>query len=269
MGIREIFEVSDVLFAENRCEEAAIYLEKSLVQAKEAKEWQTELSILNELMGYYRSISKFDEAWKYAFRAMEITEEQKIGSTADGVTTYLNVANIYRATGKAEEAMEIYRRVEAVYKEQHVEKDFRLGGLYNNMSVASLELGRRDDAVEYGKAAIENLEAVPGTEDERATVYANLAGAMLNAKAPDLEKADEYMDGAMKLFAECENSAHYCAALAMKAYITYLKKDFEQALVLYKKAMEETKKHYGENQDYKRLAGNYEGIKKMMNGERE
>ena len=53
----------------------------------------------------------------------------------------------------------------------------------------------------------------------------------------------------------------------MKAYTAYLSKDLEGSLAMYEKAMKETKKHYGENSDYKRLVENYNAIRrKLENG---
>lgn len=264
MDIKEILNRSDILFQNGRSEEVAGWLKENAVKARDSDDWGTELSLLNELMGYYRSISRLETAWEYAFRAMEIMNRQGLENTAEGMTTCLNVANVYRASGKTGEAVKMYLRVEQVYQKLGMEKDYRLGGLFNNMSVAYLELGKSEEAVGYGEKAIRILRQVPGAEDECATVYGNLAGVMLNSDRPDLEKADEYIDSAMHLFEEiCKNSPHYPGALAMKAYITFLKKDLQGALILYEKAMEETEKHYGKNADYERLRKNYEKIKEI------
>lgn len=264
MDIQEILKHSDELLQEGRSREAAEFLKGKTSQARAAGEWEAELSMINELMGYYRSISRLEHAWEYARRAAEIVNGHGMESTAEGMTTCLNVANVYRASGKTKEAMELYRRVEQTYGKLGIAEDYRLGGLYNNMSVAHLELGELDEAARYGEKAVQILGKIPGAEDECATVYGNLAGAMLNGNRPDLKKAEEYTDAAMRLFeTACKDSPHYPGAVAMKAYIAYLKKDTENALALYKKAMEETEKHYGRNADYERLERNYTMIKKM------
>ena len=147
MVIKEILEKSDALFAEGKHQEAAAFLEGKAVLAQNQDEWKVELSIINELMGYYRGISQLSKAWDYAFRAIQITEENAVGDSAEGITTYLNVANVYRAAGKPKEALSLYQQVEETYSKQGVEKEYRGGALYNNMSVAYLELGKSEDAV--------------------------------------------------------------------------------------------------------------------------
>lgn len=265
MDIRKVLEKSDDLFDHGQTAEAAAYLESSLKEARAEEDWQSELTILNELMGYYRSITKLEQAWEYAVAAVDIITKYGIDDTLAGVTTFLNVANIYRAQGDVEQAMDLYVRVEQIYKAEGLTADNRLGGLYNNMSVAALESGNKEDAVKYGEAAIEVLMKVPNSADERATVYGNLAGVVLQSEKPDFEQVEKYLNQALTLFeTECENSPHYCGALAMKAYVAYLRKDLKGALEQYERAIKETKKHYGENADYKRLVGNYETIKKML-----
>lgn len=265
MDVQKVLERSDDMFVKGQTEEAVTYLETSLKQAKAEGDWKSELTLLNEVMGYYRSISRLETAWEHAVAAVTIITEYGLDETLAGVTTFMNIANIYRAQGEPEQAMDIYVRVEEIYKREGLTADYRLGGLYNNMSVASLEAGKREDAVRYGEAAIEVLEQVPNSADERATVYGNLAGVLLQSQSPDFERVDKYLDGALKLFeTECENSPHYCAALAMKAYVAYLRKDLEGSLGLYEKALEETKRHYGENADYKRLMDNYNKIRMQL-----
>ena len=58
MVIKEILEKSDALFAEGKHAEAAAFLEGKAVLAQNQEEWKVELSIINELMGYYRGISQ-------------------------------------------------------------------------------------------------------------------------------------------------------------------------------------------------------------------
>ena len=168
MEIKIILEKSDKLFAEGRNEDAVSWLKENLVLAVQSSKWENELSVLNELMGYYRSISRLSDAWEYAGRAVKIVEEYRLHNTVDGMTTYLNVANVYRASGKLKEAMELYKQVECVYSEQGMEHDYRLGGLYNNMSVIFLDIGKREEAVQYGEEAAAILKEIP--ENGRAHV---------------------------------------------------------------------------------------------------
>ncbi len=257
MDIKTILKKADSLFAENKAALACEYLEMRLVEAKQEKDWRTELSILNELMGYYRSISRFDKAWEYALAAMETAQAHQVTATADGATTYLNVATVYRACGKFNEALILYTKVEEVYLREGLQKDYRLGGLYNNMCVACIEAGKGKDAADYGSKAIEILQDIADAAEECAVVCCNLAGIQLQSKEKDLQRAEAYLNRSLALFADkCPDSPHYGGAVAMKAYICYLKGDAEQSVALYTQAIETTKAHFGENLDFKGLVNN-------------
>lgn len=265
MNIKEILQKSDELFDTGRAKEASQYLEQCLKEAEGEQDWFAGLPILNELMGYYRSISKFDQAWEYALKALEVVLELQLGDTLGGVTTYLNIANIYRATGESEQAIEIYLKVEDTYKKEGLQCDYRLASLYNNISVAFIESGNEEKAMEYGERAIAELKEIPESADAQATAYSNLAGALLKSQKPDYERVELYLERAVEIMErECDNSPHYCVILAMRAYVAYLKGDKTLALELYEKAMEETKKHYGENLDYERLVRNYNKIREEL-----
>lgn len=255
MDIRKVLEKADSLYAANEPAQACAYMEASLEEARREADWMSELTLLNELMGHYRRISQFDRAWQYAYPAIELAEKHRVGETTNGVTTYLNVANVYRGCKKYPEAMQLYMKVEAVYKRENLQGDYRLVGLYNNMCVASMESGNIANAMAYGEKAIEIARKIPGAEEECAIVYSNLAAMQMQKK--NAAQAEVYLNQSLELYEnKCRQSAHYAGALAMKAYIRYLKNDPVQSVALYLEAMAETKKHYGENGDFQHLLKN-------------
>ncbi len=255
MDIKKVLEKADSLYAANEPAQACAYMEACLEQARGERDWMAELTLLNELMGHYRRISKFDRAWQYAYPAIELAEKYGVGETTNGVTTYLNVANVYRGCKKYPEAMKLYMKVEAVYKRENLQGDYRLVGLYNNMCVASMEAGNIDNAMAYGEKAIEIAKDIPGAEEECAIVYCNLAAMQMQKK--NVGQAENYLNQSIELYeTKCPASAHYAGAVAMKAYICYLNNDPAQSVALYLQAMAETKKHYGENGDFQRLLAN-------------
>lgn len=263
MKTKEVLAKWDGLFAEGRIEEALLFMEREIAQANAIGAWEKELTLLNEIMGYNRSISNFDKAWEYAERAAEIMTEKELADKPEAVTTFLNIANIYRAQGAFAEAMEMYKFVESIYLANGLQKDYRMGGLYNNLAVVSIEMDALEDAIDYGERAVAVLSAVPGSEDEQATVYCNLAGAFLQKQQQ--QRALELLERAEKMMlANCSESPHYCAILGMKAYVVYMSGDLPKALECYKKAMAKTLEKYGANKDYERLRQNYEIIKRKL-----
>ncbi len=265
MDINEILKKSDQLFISDHPEDGAAYLEQCLEDVYSGEKMCTiKLPILNELMGYYRSISQLDTAWKYALEAEKIIEEYGLESNIASVTTDLNIANLYRASGEVEQALNIYKKVEGIYQTEGLTNDRRVGGVYNNMSVAYMELRDLESAVKYGEKAIEAIKNLPGSADERITIYGNLAGALLQAKEPDFKKIEEYLDQAKDLFEnECPQSGHYGAVLGMMGYVCFRQGNLAGAIKKYEEAAEETKKHYGENADYKRVMATLDQLHKM------
>lgn len=265
MDVTNILKQADELFDAGKAKEASAYLEKCLETAGKEGDWYTRLTLLNELMGYYRSISNFDKAWEYVKEAIQIVITFQLEETLGGVTTYLNVANVYRAVGEPDKAIELYLKVEQTYLKEGLDADYRLGSLYNNISVAYIELGNLEEAFRYGEKALEMLKQIPGSADEQATAYSNLAGALMQSEEPDFEKVDQYLGLAVEIMEnECQDSPHYCSILAMRAYVAYHRNDKKLALGLYEKAMKETERFYGKNIDYMRLERNYNTIKEEL-----
>lgn len=263
MKAEEVLARADALFAAGRSGEAAAYMEQALSEAKAAGDWGLRLTLTNELMGYYRAASRFDRAWAYVDEARQLLEEHGVTRTLAGVTTLLNIATVCRASGDPAEALKLYRQVEQVYREQGLTADVRLGGLYNNMAVASLEQGERRQALDYASAAAAAVDEAADAAGERATVYTNLASVLLKADPPAFDEAESLLSRALSLFeSEASFDPHYGSALAARAYLAFRQGREDQAIELYREAMEVTRRAFGENRDYRRLAADLEVLLK-------
>ena len=262
MKAEEVLARADALFAAGRSGEAAAYMEQALSEAKAAGDWGLRLTLINELMGYYRATSRFDRAWAYVDEARRLLEEHGIARTLSGVTTVLNIANVYRAGGRPAEALKLYRQVEQVYREQELAADVRLGGLYNNMAVACLEQGERQQALAYAKAAAAAVDEAADAAGERATVYTNLASVLLKADPPAFDEAESLLSRALSLFEnEASGDPHYGSALAARAYLAFRQGREDQAIDLYEQALTVTRRAFGENRDYRRLAADLQALR--------
>ena len=162
---------------------------------------RTELLVRNELMGLYRKLGCENEAIAAANSAMEKIEAMGIGDQVGAATSFLNCATVYKAFGRADEAIPIFERARAVYEKELDPSDERLGGLYNNMALALVDLGRFSEANELYRRAISVMEKAEGGAPEVAITYLNMASA---AEAEyGLEEADgtiqKYLDVAEEL----------------------------------------------------------------------
>ena len=128
----------------------------------------------NEQIGYYRSISNYEEALKISKEMLELVKELGLQESEAHGTTLLNAATAYRAAGMCEKAIAMYRAAEQIFKNLGIQ-DERLAGLYNNMSMAfqqKEDYGTAESCLLQALAIVRNL---PDHKVEEATTYANLA----------------------------------------------------------------------------------------------
>lgn len=202
----------------------------------------------NEQIGYYRSISNYEEALKISKEMLELVKELGLqGSEAHG-TTLLNAATAYRAAGMCEKAIVMYRAAEQILKNLGIQ-DECLAGLYNNMSMAfqqKEDYGTAERCLLQALAIVRNL---PEHKAEEATTYANLASVCYEKK--EFAQGVEYVQRAIERFEECEEKdAHYCGALALLAQGHYEQGEMEKAISAYTEALGEILAHFGKNESY-------------------
>lgn len=202
----------------------------------------------NEQIGYYRSISNYEEALKISKEMLELVKELGLqGSEVHG-TTLLNAATAYRAAGMCEKAIAMYRAAEQIFKNLGIQ-DERLAGLYNNMSMAfqqKEDYGTAESCLLQALAIVRNL---PDHKVEEATTYANLASVCYEKE--EFAQGIEYVQRAIERFEECEEKdAHYCGALALLAQGHYEQGEMEKAISAYTEALGEILAHFGKNESY-------------------
>lgn len=202
----------------------------------------------NEQIGYYRSISNYEEALKISKEMLELVKELGLqGSEAHG-TTLLNAATAYRAAGMCEKAIAMYRAAEQIFKNLGIQ-DERLAGLYNNISMAfqqKEDYGMAENCLLQALAIVRNF---PDHKVEEATTYANLASVCYEKE--EFAQGVEYVQRAIERFEECEEKdAHYCGALALLAQGHYEQGELEKAISAYTEALREILANFGKNESY-------------------
>lgn len=202
----------------------------------------------NEQIGYYRSISNYEEALKISKEMLELVKELGLQESEAHGTTLLNAATAYRAAGMCEKAIAMYRAAEQIFKNLGIQ-DERLAGLYNNMSMAfqqKKDYGTAESCLLQALAIVRNL---PDHKVEEATTYANLASVCYEKE--EFAQGIEYVQRAIERFEECEEKdAHYCGALALLAQGHYEQGELEKAISAYTEALREILAHFGKNESY-------------------
>lgn len=256
MNIDEFFAKLDSYFDKNETDRIDPFLVASLEQAKEEEDYAAYISICNEMIGFYRSVSAFEKAYQASEDVLLLMEELKLEDTEHFATTLLNAATAYSAGGDFAQAIRLYRQAIQIYDRILPQGDYRQAGLYNNMSILLEKMNENAEAVEAAKKALAIIERLPDNEAQTATTLTNLA--LIYFKLSENEEAKKCLTRALALFEQGGGNLneHYSGALAGMGEACYRDKEYEKSLSYYEKALELVKQHYGENMSYGVLCEN-------------
>ena len=168
----------DGFLNKNDYSSAEEYLLYWLSEALKNNDGKIEILVRNELMGLYRKLGKRKEALETVDRVFEKIEEMKIENQVGSATTFLNCATVYKAFGMADKALPLFERAEKIYVSVLNTDDERLGGLYNNMALALVDLKRFSEAYELYEKAVAVMKTKPCGGPEVAITYLNIANAL-------------------------------------------------------------------------------------------
>lgn len=249
MTTSEFIQELDRLFAGKEYDKVEPFMLTVREEAKEQNDYGLYLSVGNEMIGYYRSISKFQKAYEISEDMLLLMEELQMEQSAEFATVLLNTATAYSFDGNFEMALQFYRRTEQIYHLLVKPDDYLFAGLYNNMSSLLEKMGKNEEALELLMKALGILRSYPERQMEAATNFTNLG--LLYLKMGDYESGKKCAVQAVQMFEGLgQPASHYSAALSALAEIAYHEKDYEQAVLWYEKTLAEIETHYGFNQAY-------------------
>ncbi len=156
-----------------------------LEEAKLGHDLAGELLIRNELVGHYRKTGEKDKAFESAKRALVLLDELGYEGTVTCGTTCVNVATACNAFGENERAMALFERARDAYEKRRETSKELLGGLYNNMALTDVSLGKYEEAFSLFEKALEVMREVPSGAAEQAITYLNMADALQAQKGPE------------------------------------------------------------------------------------
>ena len=225
--IKRILEKVDACFSKNDLEEAGRLLEHWKKEAIALQDRQGELSILSELIGYYRKTLTKEKALTAIDQALELVDKLNQRQTVSGATIILNCATTLKAFSLSQKAMPLYDFAEEIYLKNLDKKDYKLAGLFNNKALCLVDLKEYEKAEQYYLSAIGILEGCAGGKLDSAISLVNLAHLYeeigQKKKVTDaLFKAYEY------LFSQDENSSGYYAYVLEKCAPSFLHFGYEK-----------------------------------------
>ncbi len=213
-----ILEKLDAYLHRNDYEGAERHLCYWLVEAEHARDHRTALLVQNELMGLYRKVGKRTEAFATADAALTTVEKHGLSEQIGAATTFLNAATVYKAFGDAARALPLYEKARTVYERELPRGDRQFGGLYNNMALALVDLGRFEEARELYQQALAVMQNVENGELEAAITYLNMACAVEaeHGLLDGAESIEELLDTAERILETWENRDGYYAFVCEK-----------------------------------------------------
>lgn len=241
--IREL----DKLISKDRIEEARAYLEEGLAEAKAENDMGLELTVLNEMSGFYRINGVRDEGLKAAENALELMRKMGLSESVTAATTLINSATTMKAFGKGEESIKYYREAEAIYDRLTGENDYRRAALFNNMALALTDMGEYSEAEFRFKRALDILSNLPKGALESAMTYINMA-VMYDKAGMGEKRVSECLNKAIDLFEDgsIKRDSYYAfccrkSAPTLKYYGFFASGEelSERADKIYKKAEED------------------------------
>lgn len=266
MNIKNVLQNLDKLFSENKIDMVENFLSSSLEQAIKENDTSSVITILNELIGFYRDIGKYDMAILYSKKVIILMKNIGLEDTIHYATTLLNVANAYRASGLFEQSLEYYQQTESIYAKLLDKKDFLYASFYNNLSLLYQEMKDYDLSCICLKKALYIAKGYPDAKIEVATTYTNLASSLV--KLNKQNEAKSALDKALEIFESFENKDyHYSATLSTMGDLYVLNGDFEKAILYYEKSLTELYTHTGVTPSYMRVMSNMQSCYRKLGKE--
>ncbi len=132
-----------------------------LEEARQGGDLRGELMLRNELVGHYRKTGRRDQAVENGEAALSLLDRLDMGGAISAGTACVNFATALNAFGENERALALFERARPVYESSAATRPDLLGGLYNNMALACVALGRYDEAEALYDKAVAVMAKAP------------------------------------------------------------------------------------------------------------
>lgn len=263
MDIQKILTEYDAMFGVKSLEEIEEFLVQKIQEAGEQAEIGIVVTLLNEIIGFYRDTTQKEKALTRCQELTGILQALQMEGRLEYATSLLNIANAYRAFGLLGESLAAYGEVEKVYLEKLPAGDFGFANLYNNWSLLYQEMEEFENARDMLRRALRIVDSYETALIPQATTRTNLAATLLQMGSQKAYgEAVSYLQEALKIFErDGGRDFHYGAALTALGDAYTVQKKYDKAAENYEAGLREIEKHVGRTDNYARVLEKYRYVK--------
>lgn len=248
MNIDQVLSQYDALEETHDFDRIEHFLLNSLEEARSEGDDSSELTLLNEIIGFYRELGRAQDSVNFCREILLKMDAMQINGTMPYATSLLNIANACRAAGLLKESLIYYNEVIKIYDQNLSPTDFAYAPLYNNLALLFQEMQDFESAVGTLKKAL-GIAKSSGDIIKVAISHTNLGMSLL--KTDELDEAIYNLEEADRIFTSLpETDYHYGAVLSAMGEAKYRQGLYEESAEYYEKALREVEKNTGRSQAY-------------------
>ena len=246
--IDEIMKEVHSLWRQGREKEMAPLLEEAINLCKLQNNNLKLIELLNEYGGCLRNLGEFDKAISAIKESIEVYEKSNLSNEIAYATSIMNLANIYREKKDYFNAEKYFNISKSIF-DKLGDKSYSYVGLLNNFSLLYKEIGDYYSAEKMQLESIRILEKNSKMNVPLAISYNNLYEIQKLAKSNS--SSIENLKKAEQILLKETGTDHplYASVLNNMADYEFSNKNYNEALSLYKKALEIVRTCYGEKSE--------------------
>ena len=246
--IDEIMKEVHSLWRQGREKEMAPLLEEAINLCKLQNNNLKLIELLNEYGGCLRNLGEFDKAISAIKESIEVYEKSNLSNEIAYATSIMNLANIYREKKDYFNAEKYFNISKSIF-DKLGDKSYSYVGLLNNFSLLYKEIGDYSSAEKMQLESIIILEKNSKMNVPLAISYNNLYEIQKLAKSNS--SSIENLRKAEQILLKETGTDHplYASVLNNMADYEFSNKNYNEALSLYKKALEIVRTCYGEKSE--------------------
>lgn len=248
--LKEIYKKQDIRLTRD-------FLESSLENSLKDNNISLAIEVINELIGFLRDISEFDDSVKYSKALINLINKINIDDNAKFIC-YINIANSFRAASLKKESINYFDKAISLFNEANLNDYENLAALYNNYALLYEEIDLLKAKELLNKALEIKLDEI-----KLATTYVNLSFVAI--KLNDLDECLNYLNKAKVTFEKYPYDFHASGYYNAWGKYYFLTKDFEKSINYYYKSLNNLKRTVGKNLQYQETLDELNEVYKVSN----